>query len=150
MEIIKELVIKGKNLPQIKPGDKVRVFMKSPEKEGKAQIFEGRIIAIDGGHQPEATFTVRRVSLGVGIERIFPLYSPLIQKIEVKKSIKVRRAKLYYLRKSIGKKVKLKEKEVAGADQKDEIKKESKKEEEEKAGPKAQTNQKIENSQAKS
>jgi large subunit ribosomal protein L19 len=112
MDIIKEIIIGDKKIPKIKPGDIVRVFFGNKEKEGKASIFEGMIIAIDGGRKPEATFTVRRVTFGIGVERIFPLYSPLIQKIEVKKSTKVKQAKLYYLREKFGKKFKLKEKDI--------------------------------------
>jgi len=109
-----------KNLPDIRPGDTVRVHQKIREtykgKKGKieererVQVFEGVVIARKHGKEPGATITVRRIISGVGVERIFPLHSPTIKKIEVVSRAKVRRAKLYYLRKLVGKKAKLKRK----------------------------------------
>lgn len=83
-------------------GDIVRVFQKVTEKEKeKESVFEGRVIGIKGRGNSK-TFTVRKVGAdNVGVERIFPLFSPTISKVEVKKSIPVRRAKLYYLRDKI-------------------------------------------------
>lgn len=89
----------NKNLPTVRVGDTVKVFQKI--KEGakfRTQAFEGIIIAHKHGVQAGATITVRRVSGEYGVERIFPLYLPTIEKIEVVKSSKVRRSKLYYLR----------------------------------------------------
>lgn len=98
------------NVPALKAGDTVKVYQKIIEggKE-RIQIFEGTVIARHKDTDPSATFTVRKVSNGVGVERVFPLYSPNIAQIEVVKHNKVRRAKLYYLRTAIGKKYRLKE-----------------------------------------
>jgi len=84
----------------LKPGFTVRVWQKVPDKDGKfrLQAYEGLIIACKHGHEAGATFTVRRVASGVGMEKIFPLYSPMIDKIEVLREVKVRRSKLYYIR----------------------------------------------------
>jgi large subunit ribosomal protein L19 len=87
-----------KNHPDFRPGDTVAVHYKIKEGEReRIQVFEGVVIGKKGGGIRE-TFTVRKVSYGVGIERIIPLHSPLIDKIVVKRTGKVRRAKLYYLR----------------------------------------------------
>jgi len=89
----------NKTLPDVRVGDTVRVFQKI--KEGakfRTQAFEGIIIARKHGTQAGATITVRRVSGEFGVERVFPLYLPTIEKIEVVKHSKVRRSKLYYLR----------------------------------------------------
>lgn len=100
------------NLPDVRPGDSVRVYekIKEGDKE-KTQIFEGIVIARKHGKEIGATITVRKVISGVGVERIFPIHSPLIEKIEIINRGKVRRAKLYYLRKLKGRKAKLKKKE---------------------------------------
>jgi large subunit ribosomal protein L19 len=81
-------------------GDTIRVWSKIPEEKGKfrLQAFEGMILARKHGTEAGATFTVRRVASGVGVERIFPLYSPMIDKIEVIKKARARRSKLYYIR----------------------------------------------------
>lgn len=94
-----------KDLPEIKPGDIVRIYekIKEGEKE-KINIFEGIVIARKHGKEIGATITVRNEIAGVGVERIFPLHLPTIEKIEILKREKVRRAKLYYLRKPKGKK----------------------------------------------
>jgi large subunit ribosomal protein L19 len=91
-----------KNL-DIRPGDTVRVFQKIEEEKGKyrLQAFEGLVLARKHGTEPGATFTVRRVLSGVGVEKIFPLYSPMIEKIETVKRSRVRRAKLYYIREKV-------------------------------------------------
>jgi large subunit ribosomal protein L19 len=98
------------DLPDFGPGDRVKVHLRVVEgKKKRIQIFEGDVIRIRrGGHR--STFTVRKVSYGVGVERIIPLHSPIIEKIEVTRRGKVRRAKLYYLRKRRGKAARLKEK----------------------------------------
>lgn len=83
----------------IKSGDTVRVFQKIQEKgKTRIQIFEGLVLAVKHGSEAGSTFTVRRVSSGVGVEKIFPLYSPMIEKIEITKRSKIRRAKLYHIR----------------------------------------------------
>ena len=103
-----------KNILPFEPlhvGDTVRVHQKIIEgTKQRIQIFEGTVIAKRGEDDPSSTFTVRKVSMGVGVERIFPVYSPNIDKLEIVKRNKVRRAKLYYLRTSVGKKYRLKEK----------------------------------------
>jgi len=88
-----------KNL-DIRAGDTVRVHQKIEEAKGKfrLQIFEGLVLARKHGTEAGATFTVRRVASGVGVEKIFPLYSPMIDKVEIVKRARVRRAKLYYIR----------------------------------------------------
>ena len=89
---------KRQNL-NIRTGDTVRVYVKVEEKgKTRLQIFEGIVLARKHGNEPGATFTVRRRSSGVGVERIFPLYSPVIEKIEVIKRAKVRQSNLYYIR----------------------------------------------------
>ncbi|MBS4008139.1 MAG: 50S ribosomal protein L19 [Clostridium sp.] len=98
------------DLPQIAPGDTVRVHVKVVEgTRERTQIFEGVIIKRQGGGLRE-TFTVRRISYGIGVERTFPLHSPKIEKLEVMRHGVVRRAKLYYLRKLTGKAARIKEK----------------------------------------
>jgi len=90
----------------LQSGDNVRVWQKIVEKDKtRLQAFEGLVIARKHGREAGATFTVRRVSAGVGVEKIFPLYSPVIDKIEVMKRSKVRRAKLYHIRKSAAKEI---------------------------------------------
>ena len=100
----------GKNLPTIDPGDTVRVHVRIVEgKRERVQVFEGVVLGIKGSGS-NRRLTVRRIGAhGVGVERIFPLYSPRIQKIRVMRKAKVRRAKLYYLRNLTGKKARLKE-----------------------------------------
>ena len=92
----------------IKPGDTVRVHQKIVDPKGKAriQVFEGTVLARKHGNEPGATFTVRKVSSGIGVEKIFPLYSPNIDKIEIVKRSKVRRAKLYYIREKVAREIK--------------------------------------------
>jgi len=102
---------KKKEVPSLKAGQTVRVHVKVVEGEKeRTQVFEGVVIAISGKGS-RSTFTVRKISYGVGVERIFPLYSPRIDKIQVVSSGKVRRAKLYYLRKLSGKRARLYEDE---------------------------------------
>jgi large subunit ribosomal protein L19 len=100
-----------KDITAFNIGDTVRVFVKVVEGDKeRIQPFDGVVIARRGGNTRE-TFTVRKLSFGVGVERIFPLYSPSIDKIKVLKRGSVRRAKLYYLRGKKGKAAKIKEKE---------------------------------------
>ena len=98
--------------PPFHPGDTVKVHVKIREGEKeRIQLFPGTVIARDGSGST-ATFTVRRISHGEGVERVFPLHSPNVTKIEVTRLGKVRRAKLYYLRERAGKKARVKEKRV--------------------------------------
>lgn len=98
------------DIPDLSPGDTVRVMVRVVEGEKeRVQPFEGVVIARRGGGLRE-TFTVRKVSGGVGVERIFPIHSPSIAGIEILRKGKVRRAKLYYLRQLKGKKARIKEK----------------------------------------
>ena len=101
----------GRGAPlSFKIGDSVKVFVKIKEGEKeRIQAFVGTVIARDGGTGNTATFTVRRISYGVGVEKVFPLHSPYIDRVEVERSAKVRRAKLYYLRNLTGKKARLRE-----------------------------------------
>ena len=97
-------------VPVIRIGDTIRIHNKIKEgNRERIQMFEGTVIAKHGGGISE-TFTVRRVSYGVGVEKTFPLHSPNVEKIVVFREAKVRRAKLYYLRDRVGKAAKVKEK----------------------------------------
>ncbi|MBQ1502183.1 MAG: 50S ribosomal protein L19 [Firmicutes bacterium] len=97
------------DIPAFRPGDTVQVHVKVVEgTRERIQVYEGVVIKIKGGGIRE-TFTVRRVAYGVGVERTFPLHSPRIDKIVVKRQGKVRRAKLYYLRSLTGKAARIKE-----------------------------------------
>lgn len=90
----------------IRAGDTVRVHQKIEEKgKIRLQVFEGLVLAVKHGNEPGATFTVRRVASGVGVERIFPLYSPAIDKIEIVKRAKTRRSKLYYIRDKVAREI---------------------------------------------
>ena len=99
-----------KDIPQFRAGDTVSVGVKVIEGEkSRIQLFKGVVIAISSGSGSSKTFTVRKISNGVGVERIFPLHSPNLESIKVLKKGKVRRAKLYYLRDRKGKAAKIKE-----------------------------------------
>jgi len=94
-----------KNL-DIRAGDTVKVYQKIQEKgKTRLQMFEGLVLARKHGTEAGATFTVRRVAGGYGVEKIFPLYSPLIDKVEITKRAKVRRAKLYHIREKAAKEI---------------------------------------------
>ncbi len=98
-----------KDIPLFNVGDTIKVHLKILEGEKeRIQVAEGAVIARKGGGIRE-TITIRKISYGIGVERIFPLHSPRIEKIEVVRKGRVRRAKLYYLRKRKGKKAKIKE-----------------------------------------
>jgi large subunit ribosomal protein L19 len=100
------------DMPDFRPGDTVRVHVKIREAgKERVQVFEGVVIRRRGGGARE-TFTVRKVSYGVGVERTFPLHSPMIEFIELVQRGKVRRARLYYLRKLQGKAARIEEKRV--------------------------------------
>ncbi len=94
------------DLPDVQPGDLVRLHLRSAD---RVQVFEGLVIA-RRGHGLSETITVRKVSYGVGVEKIVPLHAPVLEKIEIVRRYKVRRAKLYYMRDRVGKKARLKEK----------------------------------------
>ncbi len=97
------------DIPDFRPGDTVKVHVRVVEgNRERIQVFQGVVISRRGSGTKE-TFTVRKVSFGIGVERTFPLHSPLISKIEVVSRGKVRRAKLYYLRQRVGKAAKVKE-----------------------------------------
>ena len=104
------------DIPAFAPGDTVRVHVRIKESETKErlQAFEGVVIAIKGGGVRE-TFTVRKTSFGVGVERIFPLHGPVIGRVEVIRRGRVRRAKLFYLRKLRGKAARLRERDTRQA-----------------------------------
>jgi len=100
-----------KNVPAFEIGDTVRVHVKVVEGEKeRVQVFEGVVIGRKGGQSAE-TFTVRKVSYGVGVERIFPLHSPVVERIDVVRQGRVRRAKLFYLRSKKGKMARVAERE---------------------------------------
>lgn len=91
----------------LRSGDTVRVHQKIQDKgKTRIQIFEGLVLARKHGNEPGATFTVRKVASGVGVEKIYPLYSPLIDKLEIVKRAKVRRSKLYYIREKVAREIK--------------------------------------------
>ena len=111
MDLIKALNEKQlKEVPEVAVGDTVRVHVKVKEgSRERVQVFEGTVIAKKHGGIEE-TSTVRRISYGVGVEKVFPLHSPIIEKFEIVRHGYVRRAKLYYLRDRVGKSAKLREK----------------------------------------
>ena len=101
----------ARKVPDVRPGYTVRVHetIREGEKD-RVQIFEGLVISVHNGHTPtDASFTVRRIASGVGVEKVFPLLSPMIDRIEVKKVAKIRRAKLFFLRGRAGKAARLSE-----------------------------------------
>ncbi len=111
MDIIKAFTEEQlkKEIPEVKVGDTVRVHNRIVEgSKSRIQIYEGTVIAKRGGGISE-TFTVRRISYGVGVEKTFPIHSPNVEKVETIRRGKVRRSKLYYLRDRVGKAAKTKE-----------------------------------------
>lgn len=110
--VISPVNIESRKNLDLRPGDTVKVYQKIQEKgKTRLQVFEGLVLARKHGTQAGATFTVRRSTGGYGVEKIFPLYSPMIEKIEIVKRSKVRRSKLYYIRrkalKQISKRMKM-------------------------------------------
>lgn len=117
--VITPVKVEERTKLDIRPGDTVRVHQKITEvKKGKAankkdtstanirtQVFEGLVLAVKHGHEAGGTFTVRATLSGVGVERVFPLYAPFIEKIEIVKRSKVRRAKLYFIREKVAREV---------------------------------------------
>lgn len=111
MDFVKNLAADQlkENTPEIRIGSTVKVHVKIREGEReRIQVFEGTVIARNNSGISE-TFTVRRVSYGVGVERVFPVHSPNVDKVEVVRDGRIRRAKLYYLRDRVGKAAKVKE-----------------------------------------
>ena len=108
LKLISESSMK-ENVPSFNIGDTIKVHVKIKEGDkSRIQVFEGTVIAKKHGGINE-TFTVRRVAHGCGIERVFPLHAPVVDKVEIVRKGKVRRAKLYYLRNRVGKAAKVKE-----------------------------------------
>lgn len=104
--VISPVNIDERRALDIRSGDTVRVWQKIQEKDKtRLQAFEGLVLARKHGREAGGTFTVRRVASGVGVEKIFPLYSPAIDKIEVLKRSKVRRSKLYYVREKVAREI---------------------------------------------
>ena len=121
METFNKQYLKSRT-PDLQAGDIVRVYQKVKEQDPSAksgqvkeriQVFEGVLLAKKHGKGVSGTITVRKISQGIGVERVFPLHSPLVEKIEVARKTKVRHGKLYYLRSLKGKKARLKAKEFA-------------------------------------
>jgi len=115
MNVIGSLEAEGlkPSVPEFRAGDRVRVHVRVVEGEkSRIQIFEGDVIARHGGEGLRATFTVRKTSGGIGVERIFPLHSPNVDTIDVVRLGRVRRGKLYYLRDLRGKKAKIRERRI--------------------------------------
>ena len=112
MDIIKSIEheqLKNK-IPELKVGNTVKVHVRIKEgNKERIQVFEGIIIKVQGGGVNQ-TFTVRKTAYGVGVERVFPVNSPFVEKVEIVRSGRVRRAKLFYLRDRVGKAAKVKEK----------------------------------------
>lgn len=105
-EVISPVNVKARKELGVKSGDTVRVTQKIKEKgKVRLQVFEGIVLSVKHGTEPGATFTVRKVASGVGVEKTFPLYSPMVDKIEIVKRTKVRRAKLYYIREKAAKEI---------------------------------------------
>ncbi len=102
-----------KKVPELKAGQTVKIYQRVKEgAKERVQPFEGLVIAVKHGRGLDGTFTVRKISSGVGVERIYPLHSPTIDKIEVLKKADVRRAKLYYMRERSGKRARMKSKNI--------------------------------------
>ena len=98
-----------KDIPEFKAGDMVKVYQKIKDKnKERVQAFEGQVLFAKHGKEIGATITVRKMVSGVGVEKTFPIHSPLVEKIEIVKKLKARRAKLYYLREAKGRKARLK------------------------------------------
>lgn len=121
---------RAKKIPELRSGDIVKIHRKIKEGEKeRLQVFEGIIIAIKGKQSSSPMVTVRKISFGVGVELILPVYSPQIEKIELIKRAKIRRSKLYYLRNKSAKSLRMKYKDIAGYAKAEEEKTESEKEE---------------------
>jgi large subunit ribosomal protein L19 len=153
-KVISPVNIESRKNLDLRPGDTVRVYQKIQEKgKTRLQAFEGMVLARKHGTEAGATFTVRRNTGGYGVEKIFPLYSPIIDKIEIVKRSKVRRSKLYYIRekalKQAKKRLKMMFVDISTEDHKEEEKPENptegKEEENAEAKPQAETVESGEN-----
>jgi len=112
MDAMKMIEAEGlkKDVPAFRPGDRVKVHVRVVEGDkSRIQVFEGDVIGRRSGNGLRGTFTVRKTSGGVGVERIFPVHSPIVERIEVVRRGRVKRAKLYYLRDLSGKKARIQE-----------------------------------------
>ncbi len=115
MDMLRSVEAEGlrKDIPVFRPGDRVKVHVKVVEGDkSRTQVFEGDVVSRRGGDGLRATFTVRKISGGVGVERIFPLHSPVVERIERVRQGRVRRAKLHYLRSRAGKKARIQERRM--------------------------------------
>jgi large subunit ribosomal protein L19 len=115
MELLRGIEAEGlkESVPDFRSGDRVRVHVRVVEGEKtRTQVFEGDVIARHAGEGLTATFTVRKTSGGIGVERVFPLHSPNVQRIEVVRHGRVRRGRLYYLRQLRGKKARIRERRI--------------------------------------
>ncbi|MFA6094820.1 MAG: 50S ribosomal protein L19 [Candidatus Paceibacterota bacterium] len=124
-ELISAANIEDRKKLDVRSGDSVRVHQKIQEKgKTRIQIFDGIVLSVKHGKEAGSTFTVRKVASGVGVEKIYPLYSPLIDKIEIVKRSKVRRAKLYHIREKAAKEISRQmRREISSEKQKDEAEK---------------------------
>jgi large subunit ribosomal protein L19 len=114
----------NENIPEFGAGDTIKVNYKIKEGERtRLQPFQGVVLFKNGGKSPAASFTVRRIAQGIGIERLFPLYSPNIDSVEVLRYGKVRRARLYYFRERSGRAARIKERMVNGRPLRPQVKK---------------------------
>ena len=114
MDLIRSINASGlkRDAPAFRAGDRIRVHVRVVEGDkSRIQVFEGDVLGRKGGNGLHATFTVRKTSGGVGVERIFPLHSPVVERIEVVRLGRVRRAKLHYLRERTGKKARIRERQ---------------------------------------
>ena len=112
LNIFNQIQLK-KDLPDIRPGDTIRIYQKIKEGDKeRVQVFEGQVLGRKHGQGITSTITARKVVSGIGVERIFPVHLPTIEKIEILKRGKARRSKLYYLRRAKGRKARLKKKEL--------------------------------------
>lgn len=135
--VISPINVEERSKLDIRSGDTVRVHQKIEEKgKTRLQVFEGLVIARKHGKEAGGTFTVRRVSEGVGVEKIFPLYSPNIEKVEVVKRSKVRRSKLYHIREKAAKEIRRQMRNIIQIAEKEEEKEDTEEEKVEEEAPK--------------
>lgn len=122
-KVISPVNIDHRKKLDIRPGDSVRVWQRIEEDKGKfrLQAFEGIVLARKHGKEAGATFTVRKVVDGVGVERIFPLYSPMIDEVEMVRRSKVRRAKLYFIRRKAAKEIRHQMRRIMNAKYEEEV-----------------------------
>jgi len=115
---------KKTGVPDVKAGDTVRVYQKYKDKDkDKIQMFEGLVICRKHGNEIGATITVRKIASGVGVEKLFPIHSPIVDRIEIVKRGKVRRSKIYYIRDARGKAARLKQVEAKPSAKKETVSK---------------------------